>query len=109
MESDVTIFESSSYVGGRSTVGWPWNDDPEVDPRPLGVSEDGEEEAPVELGASIFVDANKNLKKATRVFGLETIEHGGEEDGMAIWDGSEFSYHESRGWGYWNLAKMFWR
>ena len=44
---------------------------------------------PIELGASIFVRANKNLWRATDEFGLARTDFG--EDGtMGIWDGAEF-------------------
>lgn len=123
LATDVTIYESLHYVGGRSTVVWPWNDDPHATP-------EGEDdfEAPVELGASIFVDvrppslasnelanpptfqANKNLAKAVRFFNLSTVAHAGEEGGgISIWDGTTFVYKESNGWGWWDLGKMFWR
>ncbi|KAK4703033.1 prenylcysteine oxidase / farnesylcysteine lyase, partial [Phenoliferia sp. Uapishka_3] len=108
LDSDVTIFESSNYVGGRSTVIWPWNDDPYETP----TAEDDNGEEPVELGASIFVEANKNLRKAATIFNLTLVDHdGGESGGMSIWDGAKFAYTESKGWGwgYWDLAKMFWR
>ena len=49
LDSEVTVFESSDYVGGRSTVVWPWQDDPFATP-------DTDDEQPVELGASIFVE-----------------------------------------------------
>lgn len=121
LATDVTIYESSDYVGGRSTVVWPWNDDPYATP-----DDEDNTEAPVELGASIFVDvrpllrfgcqahpafqANKNLVKAVRFFNLSTVAHAGEEGGgMSIWDGTTFVYKESNGWGWWDLGKMFWR
>ncbi|KAL8280860.1 hypothetical protein RQP46_006864 [Phenoliferia psychrophenolica] len=107
LESDVVIFESSDYVGGRSTVVWPWHDDPTATPTPA----DDEDDQPVELGASIFIQGNKNLAKAARVFNLSLVSNPGEEGGMTIWDGEQFVYTESKGWGwgYWDIAKMFWR
>lgn len=88
-----TIYENSSYIGGRSTT---------VDV--LG--------HPVELGASIFVDVNTNLKTAAKVFGLkiDTSDDflSDEEDSLGIWDGNSFVFQES-GKGYWDLAKLFWK
>jgi protoporphyrinogen oxidase len=55
LETEVTVFESSDYVGGRSTVIRPWEDDPWATPGAVGDSEDGFE-APIECGASIFVE-----------------------------------------------------
>ncbi|ORY55012.1 Prenylcysteine lyase-domain-containing protein [Leucosporidium creatinivorum] len=104
IETDVTVFEKGEYIGGRSTVVWPWEEQPEIQP-----AEEGEE--PVECGASIVVEANKNLHKAARVFNLTLLDYAGEEGTMSIWDGTQFVYSESKGWGwgYWDLAKMFWR
>ena len=48
---------------------------------------------PIELGASIFVRANKNLWRATDEFGLARVDFadsGSGEDTMGIWDGAEF-------------------
>lgn len=109
LHTDVTVYDAADYVGGRSTVIWPWNDDP------LAVPHSGSVDAlepPVELGASIYVGANKNLQKARRVFGLEEDAYGGEDGGMAIWDGESFVFQESSGgatWDWWNKAKLLWR
>lgn len=119
----MTVFEQSDYIGGRSTILYPWNDDPTV-PAATTTSFTSDffssdstavpEEDPVELGASIFVGANKNLAKAAYLFGLKTVPHGtsGKEDegGMAVWDGERFVFAESgNGWAGWDLAKLFWR
>lgn len=45
---------------------------------------------PVELGASIFVESNKNMWRATEEFGLERIGFGDDDNVMGIWDGKEF-------------------
>ena len=45
---------------------------------------------PVELGASIFVQSNKNMWRATEEFGLERIDFGNDNNVMGIWDGKEF-------------------
>lgn len=95
---DVDLFEANDYLGGRSTIVYPFNN---------------ESYPAIELGASIFVKANKNLWKATKQFNL-TLQgmHGGDEDdtgGMSIFDGQDFVYTESSGYGWWNMAKLFWR
>lgn len=54
LEINVTVFERSSYVGGRSTTVNAY-DDPLI---------------PVELGASIFVEVNTILKNSSEAFGL---------------------------------------
>jgi hypothetical protein len=51
--------------------------------------------APMELGASIFVAANKNLWRATDVFNLTRIEFEDdsiEDDSVGIWDGETFPF-----------------
>jgi len=55
LQTEVTIFERSDYVGGRSTVVWPWNSDPYATPGGSNL----EVEEPVELGASIFVEVSR--------------------------------------------------
>jgi prenylcysteine oxidase / farnesylcysteine lyase len=52
IETDITVFERGEYIGGRSTVVWPWEEDPEAIP---AAAEQEEGEEPVECGASIFV------------------------------------------------------
>jgi prenylcysteine oxidase/farnesylcysteine lyase len=109
LETDVTVFEANDYLGGRSTVLWPWNDEPFEDPCQLG--EPDIHEKPVELGASIFVSANLNLQKAAKVFELELVEHGGEDGETAIWDGEQWVYEETGKfvWDWWGKAKLLWR
>jgi prenylcysteine oxidase/farnesylcysteine lyase len=101
LKTQVTLFEQSDYIGGRSTTVLP----------PRDVDED---QVPVELGASIFVDANRNLVKAAKLFNL-TLQPGmggGEletDSLIGIWDGKEFVYTESRKGGYWDMFKLWWR
>lgn len=117
---DVDLFEANAHLGGRSTTILPFQRETE------GIYEDSEGKKlnspahkslrypPIELGASIFVSANKNLWKAVQVFNLTLQEgHGGgassEEDrGMSIWNGESFVYRESS-YSWWNLSKMIWR
>lgn len=47
---------------------------------------------PVELGASIFVDLNKNLQRATREFKLSLVGFEDEDGDLGIWDGEQFLY-----------------
>ena len=47
---------------------------------------------PVELGASIFVKANRNLWRAAQEFNLSFAQYDGEDGEFAIWDGSEFRF-----------------
>ncbi|KAG8942041.1 hypothetical protein FRC04_003889 [Tulasnella sp. 424] len=73
MDVQVDIFEKLNYVGGRSITVHPYND-------PSLPSE--------ELGASIFVPANKNLFRAAQEFGLDMIELFDEDD-VTLWDGDQ--------------------
>lgn len=49
----------------------------------------------MELGASIFVKANRNLFRATEEFNLSLADLGGQEGEMGIWDGAEFRFRVS--------------
>ncbi|SCV72807.1 BQ2448_4344 [Microbotryum intermedium] len=110
LEAEVTIYERSGFIGGRSFPVRPWLDDPYRISDDIGDDENEEVvDPPVECGASIFVQANKNLRKAARVFNLTLKDHGGEPGGMAIWDGSNFVFTESKGWGWWDNAKILFR
>lgn len=90
---NITVYEQSNYIGGRSrTV--------EV----LGET--------IEIGASIFVDINRNLRTAVHDFSLEfATDHGlsPRESSLGIWNTKEFVFQESGGTGVWGLAKMFWK
>ena len=53
---------------------------------------DNTEYEPIELGASIFVKANKNLLRATREFNLSVYGFEDEVGALGIWDGEQFLY-----------------
>ncbi|KAH9823913.1 Prenylcysteine lyase-domain-containing protein [Melampsora americana] len=88
------IFENSTYIGGRSTLVYPF---------------DSELFEPIESGASIFVKSNLNLNKAIKHFKLK-LKTFDENDGgnLGIWDGTEFDFRET-GQSWLDTAKMFWR
>lgn len=96
---NVTVYERSSYVGGRSTT-------VNIYDNPLD---------PVELGASIFVKINRNLVDAVEEFGLSlTNDDGAEPDDapevLGIWNGEEFVFTQSDdGYSWLNLAKIIWK
>jgi hypothetical protein len=46
----------------------------------------------VELGASVFVDSNKNLMRAADEFNLSLYGFDDEDGDMAIWDGERISH-----------------
>lgn len=95
-----TIFERNSYLGGRSTTV------PIKGDYSLGT---------IELGASIFVEANKNLMMATEKFGLNKTKLTSLEKeisaknrpGLGVWNGQEFLFEESG--SYWDSMKALWR
>lgn len=92
---NITIFEKTSHIGGRSLT--------------VDVYDDILE--PVELGASIFVEANKILWNATQEFGLGLRDPDGDADSLtAIWDGDKFVYEtasETSWW--WDVLKLGWK
>lgn len=99
----MVLYEKESTIGGRCTSICPWRDSP------YDCSD--ENDLPVELGASIFVSANRNLQKAARIFNLTLTPHIGENGDMSVWDGENFVYTESasRDWGWWDIVRMLWR
>lgn len=95
---NITIYERSSYIGGRSTT--------------VNVFDSPSE--PVELGASIFVKVNQNLVDAVKAFGLSTRAFSREEEeydhDLGIYDGQEWVYIQNNNDSFWwNAAKLLWR
>lgn len=92
---NITIFEKTAHIGGRTLTVNVYDD-------PLN---------PVELGASIFIEANHILRNATKNFNLGTQDPGSDEKGvLGIWDGDKFVYtQDSESSNWWNLAKLFWK
>ncbi|KAF7507293.1 hypothetical protein GJ744_010727 [Endocarpon pusillum] len=96
---DITIFEASSRIGGR-TMTVNALDDPRY---------------PAELGASIFVSVNRILVDAAEEFNLEALEAGADRPSeskyeIGIWDGKEFVYKSMNDdLGFLNMVKLFWR
>lgn len=91
VDVEVDVYERESYIGGSecepdvlaprillwdsgSTVVYPY---------------ENSSLPPVELGASIFVKANKNLWRASDEFNLTRRDFDEEEDDMGIWDGEQ--------------------
>lgn len=94
---NITVFERSDYVGGRSTTVDAYNDS----------------KTPVELGASIFVQVNTILKNATDEFNLSARNHvsvGDELEVLGIWNGDKFVYTQKEGgWAWWDITKLIWK
>ena len=99
MKTNITVYERSDYVGGRSTT----------------VNVYGNPAEPVELGASIFVEVNKNLVSAAKELGLFTEDAGAARpkeacEELGVWDGQSFVFVQSNdGHYWWNMAKLIWR
>lgn len=93
---NITVYERSSYVGGRSTT----------------VDVHGDPMEPVELGASIFVEVNKNLVSAAREFGLATQGFKPQiqdlPNTLGVYDGRDWVFMGSES-GWWNTAKILWK
>ena len=97
IKTNITLFERSSYVGGRSTTVYAW-DDPNL---------------PIELGASIFVKVNKILVSAVENFNLsiDSARSVGPENvpELGIYNGYELVLQTAAGSGWWDTAKLLWR
>ncbi|TBU28194.1 FAD/NAD(P)-binding domain-containing protein [Dichomitus squalens] len=99
LDVEIDVYDKNTYIGGRSTTVHPY-DDPTLEPH--------------ELGASIFIKANKNMWRAVDEFGLERVGFSGEDedDVMGIWDGHEFVLTTGGGGFYsdWlDKIKILWR
>ncbi|KAH8835831.1 Prenylcysteine lyase-domain-containing protein [Flagelloscypha sp. PMI_526] len=92
---EVDVYERNSFVGGRSTVVYPYNDSDTF--------------APVEIGASIFVAANKNLWRASEEFNLTRRDFSKEKEDyeVGVWDGENILLTVGNSW--WDTAKVLWR
>ncbi|CDO76406.1 hypothetical protein BN946_scf184937.g20 [Trametes cinnabarina] len=75
LDVEVDVYDKNSYVGGRATT-----------VQPYGLSELD----PIELGGTVFVEANKNLWRATAEFGLERVPYENPSDVIGVWDGKKF-------------------
>ena len=93
---NITVYERSSYVGGRSTT----------------VDVYGDPTEPVELGASIFVEVNRNLFSAAKEFGLATQGFKPKikdlPNTLGVYDGSDWVFMGSES-GWWTTAKILWK
>lgn len=99
---NITIYESSSRIGGRTTT----------------VNALGEPCYPTELGASIFARVNHILVNAAKDFGLSTVAPDSDRPKeskyeLGVWDGREFVYRSANNddWpsSWLDTAKLLWR
>ncbi|CAM1504035.1 Fc.00g016260.m01.CDS01 [Cosmosporella sp. VM-42] len=96
LDVNITIFEKSGRVGGRT----------------LTVDAFHDPFQPIELGASIFVTINQILYNSSLEFELSISEPYDSEKGdiTAIWDGQKFVYESTEGSSFWwDLVKLWWR
>lgn len=99
---EIDLFETESRIGGRTTT----------------VNALDDEQFPVEVGGSIYVDVNHILVNLTKEFGLNaktksfSINSESQYD-LGVWDGFQFVFKQSSGrswWqGYWDVTKMLWQ
>lgn len=96
---NITVYERSSYVGGRSTTVHAYDDLLE----------------PAELGASIFVQVNRNLVNAVAEFNLSTeddeiTQPDSAPSVLGIWNGEEFVFtQDDDSYAWWNVIKIIWK
>ena len=94
IDVNITVYEKSSYVGGRSTT----------------VNAYDHALYPVELGASIFVNVNTILKNSSEEFGLSFDFPKDKDEILGIWNGQKFVYTQrDGGWAWWDIAKLIWK
>ena len=96
---NVTVYEKSSYIGGRSTT----------------INVYGSSAYPIELGASIFVKVNTILYSAAKEFDLSLKDSGADRPKetphmLGVWDGESFRFVADEGSSYfWDIAKLLWK
>ncbi|RDB28429.1 Farnesylcysteine lyase [Hypsizygus marmoreus] len=91
VDVEVDVYEREDYIGGRSTVVYPYGNT---------------SLPPLELGGSIFVAANKNLWRASDEFNLTRREFdAGAQTG--VWDGHKLVFSFGDGW--WDTIKVILR
>ena len=87
---NITVFERSE-IGGRSTI----------------VSAFGDPAQPLELGASIFVEINRNLFVAAKDLGLDLGKAGEDrprsaKHALGVWDGLGFRFLQDESSSWWH-------
>jgi prenylcysteine oxidase/farnesylcysteine lyase len=92
VDVQVDVYEKTSLIGGRSRTVYPYDNDTYN---------------PVELGASIFVKANKNLWRAAQEFNLTFRDLSKDDGSLGVWDGEELLVSFGKGW--WDTLKIVWR
>lgn len=95
---NVTIFEKTSHIGGRSTTVHAYDD----------------ANLPIELGASVFVEVNRILVDAVKTFNLSTSSFSTRGEGIpgpdiGVWNGKQFVFTQNNEGGWWDSAKLFYK
>ncbi|WWC85730.1 uncharacterized protein L201_000596 [Kwoniella dendrophila CBS 6074] len=90
---EVVVFDKEGYIGGRTTIVYPYNDT---------------SLRPQEIGATLFVGSNKNMMKSVKFFNLTLVEPDINDARVGIWDGTRFlSTTSSSTW--FTSVKALWR
>ncbi|KAL1870730.1 hypothetical protein Daus18300_005050 [Diaporthe australafricana] len=93
VEVNITIFEKTERIGGRT----------------LTVDAYGIPSEAVEVGASIFVDVNHILWNASQEFDLDLRDPSSDADRLTvIWDGDKFVFESGDSW-WWDIVKLMWK
>lgn len=93
VEVNITIFEKTERIGGRT----------------LTVDAYGIPSEAVEVGASIFVDVNYILWNSSQEFDLDLRDPSGDADKLTvIWDGDKFVFESGDSW-WWDIVKLVWK
>lgn len=100
VDIEVDVYESEGHVGGRESLFRLVRDSLVDDSSPTGSTVvypyDNLQLRPVELGASIFVEVNKNMWRAVDEFGFERAAYKDASTVMGVWDGTQFVITVSR-------------
>ncbi|THH12832.1 hypothetical protein EW146_g7327 [Bondarzewia mesenterica] len=98
LDAGVDVYDRYGYIGGRSTTVYPYNDT---------------SYSPVELGASVFVQINKNMWRASDEFNLTRYSFEDEDGEMGLWDGQSFVFRYGATKGFFGSlfdnVKILWR
>ena len=100
IDIEVDLYERNGYVGGREYLLSHWaggdthrshtTDQHFLTGSMVVHPYDNMQLRPVELGASIFVEVNRNMWRAVDEFDLERTAYKDASTVMGVWDGSQF-------------------
>ena len=87
MDVDIHIYDKSELAGGGECFLAPLRTVEIL----LELQDNDERYRPVEVGASRHFEADQNLARAAKEFNLTWIARKQRDDGVGIWDGTEFT------------------